>query len=91
LISISSSQGQVEIVPWYADSFAIGHYVTTPDGESTGEVVDFGPLPWIHWSWTAPAPDSYTLQYKTTQVGDVIGNSYAFFDGPSQPPRGLCI
>jgi len=82
LINILNSQGNVVDVPWYADSFDIGHYVTTPEGESTGEVVDFGPLPWKHWSWTAPAPDSYTLQYKTTQVADVIGISYALFDGP---------
>lgn len=82
LISVLNNQGQVVAEPWYADSFDLGYEITTPEGERTGELVDFGPLPWEHWSWTAPTSDSYTLQYKITQVGDVIGNSYAFFDGP---------
>lgn len=82
LINIINSHGQVIATPWYADSFDLGYEKTTPEGERTGELVDFGPLLWERWSWTAPAPDSYTLEYKTTQGGDVVGASYAFFDGP---------
>ncbi|WKZ31879.1 MAG: PEP-CTERM sorting domain-containing protein [Thermodesulfobacteriota bacterium] len=84
LISILNSQGNIVDVPWYADSFDIGYRVTTSEGQAMGEInkiADFGPLPWEHWSWTAPAPDSYTLQYKVTQGTDAVGNSYAFFDG----------
>lgn len=82
LINILNSRGQVIAAPWYADSYDLGYFLTTPEGEQTGEVVDFGPLPWEHWSWTASEPGNYTLEYKTAQGGDVAGYSYALFDGP---------
>lgn len=81
-IRILNSRGNVVAEPWYADSFDLGYEITTPEGERTGEVVDFGPLPWEHWSWTASKAGNYTLEYYTAQDGDVVGYSYAFFDGP---------
>jgi len=83
LITILNGYGNVVAAPWYADSFDIGYGITTEDNQWTGEWVNFGPLPWEHWSWTASAQDSYTLQYQTAQGGDSEGHSFAFFDGPA--------
>ena len=80
LISVLNGYGNVVAVPWYADSYDISYYITTPAGDVTGQV-NFGPVPWEHWSWTAPAPDVYTLQYRVTNGGDAAGDSFAFFDG----------
>ena len=64
LISVLNGEGDVVAEPWYADSFDLGYKITTPEGEYTGEEVDLGPLPWEHWSWTASATGTYTLQYQ---------------------------
>ena len=80
-INVLNSQGNIAAKPWYADSLDLGYIITTPD-VITWEVVDFGPLPWQHWSWTASEAGNYTLEYKTTQETDSEGLSYAFFDGP---------
>lgn len=82
LIKVFNSQGNTVAEPWSADSFDLGYQVTDPQGETTGEIADFGPLPWQHWSWTASEQGNYTLEYKTTQDTDSEGISYAFFDGP---------
>lgn len=80
-ISVLNSQGNIVAEPWHADSYDLGYIETNPQGEIIGGV-DFGPLPWQHWSWTAPESGNYTLEYKTTQGGDLVGASYALFDGP---------
>lgn len=80
-VSILNSQGNIVATPWYADSYDLGYIETNPQGEIIGGV-DFGPLPWEHWSWTASEPGKYTLEYKTAQGGDWVGVSYALFDGP---------
>lgn len=82
LISILNGYGNIIAVPWYADSADISYGITTPDNQWTGEYVNFGPVQWEHWSWTAPEQGGYTLQYQTTQGGDSEANSHAFFDGP---------
>ena len=81
IISIMNGSGDTVAKPWYADSFDIAYNINTPEGQQTGESVSFGPLPWEHWSWTAPEQGSYTLQYQTTQGGDSEGHSFALFDG----------
>ncbi|CAG1065423.1 hypothetical protein BAC1_01004 [uncultured bacterium] len=81
LITINR-RNNVIAVPWYADSIDHGYIVTTAPGVNSDESVNFGNLPWQYWSWTAPAPDFYTLNYHVTQDTDTVQNSYAFFDGP---------
>jgi hypothetical protein len=80
---VTISRGsEVIAVPWYADSIDHGYLETTAPGVESGRSFNFGNLSWQDWSWSAPAPDYYTLTYLTAQGGDAVSNSYAFFDGP---------
>jgi hypothetical protein len=80
---VTISRGsEIIAVPWYADSIDHGYLETTAPGVESGRSFNFGNLPWQDWSWTAPAPDFYTLTYLTAQGGDAVAFSYAFFDGP---------
>ncbi len=57
-----------------------GPPLATPWSADIATVGDYGESVWTHWSWTAPADETYTLELKVRNIEDNILNSSALFD-----------
>ncbi|MCK4303006.1 MAG: PEP-CTERM sorting domain-containing protein [Candidatus Eisenbacteria sp.] len=67
----------VAYVKIYDGSMAL---VATPWSESGVGHPDYWDGPWTPWSWTATAPDTYTLELGVANIGDSVLDSYGLFD-----------
>ena len=54
--------------------------VATPFTSDVATVGDYGDGPWTPWSFTALLNDTYTVEYRVTNVLDSILDSHALFD-----------
>ena len=72
-VVVRDDGGIIIATPWYCDVAMIG---------------DFADGPWTYWDWTAPADGIYTLEFRITNEGDSILDSYALFDMPGEGGTG---